>query len=160
MPFSTQGLLGLLAQLLCISGPTRGWRAQLGFFYDSDACPKKEIGLSVMVFRFIICSARRCSQNVIRSMGSYDAVSYIEANFLQLFLWERFEALAPEARVFKAPQPQPLCLPNQPSRLLLLGWSSQEGRLWLSPQKIQRDKGILPRPPKPAPRNRSCCLLP
>lgn len=44
-----------------------------------------------------------CSQNVTRSMGNYDAVSYIEANFLQLFLWERFEAFALEACVFKAP---------------------------------------------------------
>lgn len=39
-------------------------------------------------------------------MGRYDVVSYVDANFLQLFLWERFEGLAPKPRDFKAPRPQ------------------------------------------------------
>lgn len=46
------------------------------------------------------------ARNVTRSMGRYDVVSYVDANFLQLFLWERFEGLVPKPRDFKAPRPQ------------------------------------------------------
>lgn len=45
-------------------------------------------------------------RNVARSMGRYDMVSYVNANFLQLFLWERFKCFAPEPGIFKAPQSQ------------------------------------------------------
>lgn len=39
-------------------------------------------------------------------MGRYDVVSYVEANLLQLFLFERFQGLTPDPQVIKAPQPQ------------------------------------------------------
>lgn len=47
-----------------------------------------------------------CSRNGTWSIGRYDVVSYVDANFLRLFLFEQFQGLAPEPRVFKAPQPQ------------------------------------------------------
>lgn len=47
-----------------------------------------------------------CVRNITQSKDRYDVVSYVDANFLQLFLWERFENLVPKSRVFKAPQPQ------------------------------------------------------
>lgn len=66
----------------------------------------KKLALEPWFLGSLFARLDECCQNVVRSMGRYDAVSYIEANFLQLFLWERFEGLAPEARPFKAPQPQ------------------------------------------------------
>lgn len=36
----------------------------------------------------------KCSKNFVWSAGQCDVVSYVEANFLQLFLWERFGAFS------------------------------------------------------------------
>lgn len=38
------------------------------------------------------------SKNIAQSIGRYDVVSYVDANFLQLFLWESFRALSPYAQ--------------------------------------------------------------
>lgn len=35
-----------------------------------------------------------CARNVVLSVERYDVVSYADANYLQLFLWERFKALS------------------------------------------------------------------
>lgn len=66
----------------------------------------KRLALAPWFLGSLFSRLNECCRNVAWSMGRYDAVSYIEANFLQLYLWERFEGLALEARPFKAPQPQ------------------------------------------------------
>lgn len=50
----------------------------------------------------------QCSRNVTRSVGRYNTVSYVAANFLQLFLCEQFRVLSPKPREFKAHKPQRL----------------------------------------------------
>lgn len=45
-----------------------------------------------------------CTRNITQSLGQYNVVSYVDVNFLQLFLWERFQGLSTKPRVFKAPQ--------------------------------------------------------
>lgn len=47
-----------------------------------------------------------CSRKITRPIGRYDVVSYVDSNFLQLFMWERFRVLLPKPREFKAPTPQ------------------------------------------------------
>lgn len=78
-------------------------------------------------------------RNVARSMGRYDAVSYIEANFLQLFLWERFEGLAPEARLFKPPQPQ---IVDRVERVKTLHLASR-GRRWYGQPREKKVSFLL-----------------
>lgn len=36
-----------------------------------------------------------CGRNIAGSVGHFDVVCYVEANFLQLFLWELFASMAP-----------------------------------------------------------------
>lgn len=45
-------------------------------------------------------------RNAVRSVDRYDVISYADANFLQLFLWETFEALSPIPKVFQSIQPE------------------------------------------------------
>lgn len=47
-----------------------------------------------------------CSKNVTRLVDQYNALCYVNANFFQLFLWERFRAISPMPHEFKAVQPQ------------------------------------------------------
>lgn len=47
-----------------------------------------------------------CSKIVVWSVGRYDVVSYSDANFLQLFLWERFGALSPTPLEFNQLRPR------------------------------------------------------
>lgn len=42
-----------------------------------------------------------CSKSVARSVGRYNVVTYVDANFLQLFLWDRGGALSPILVQFK-----------------------------------------------------------
>lgn len=43
----------------------------------------------------------RLNECLARSVGRYDVVTYVDANFLQLFLWERGGALSPILVEFK-----------------------------------------------------------
>lgn len=45
-------------------------------------------------------------RNAIQSVGRHDVVTYIDANFLQLFIWERFHMLSPEPNELKVVIPQ------------------------------------------------------
>lgn len=40
------------------------------------------------------------------SVKQYDVVSYVDAKFLQLFLWKQLRVLSPKSREFKARKPQ------------------------------------------------------
>lgn len=47
-----------------------------------------------------------CSKGVFKSMGRYDVVTYVDASFLQLFLWKRFGALSTVLVEFKPGKPK------------------------------------------------------
>lgn len=80
-----------------------------------------------------------CSRNVTWSIGRNDAVSYIEANFLQLFLRERFKGLVPEARVFKAPQPQIVDGVERVKTSYLASWA----RRWYGSSREEKISPVL-----------------
>lgn len=67
-------------------------------------CSREEIGLTPWFLGSLYARLDECSRNVTQSIGRY--VSYVDANFLQLFLFERIQSLTLEPQVFKAPQPQ------------------------------------------------------
>lgn len=46
------------------------------------------------------------SKNVVKSVEQYEVVSYANANFLQLLLWERFGALSLMLIEFKLVKPR------------------------------------------------------
>lgn len=66
----------------------------------------KRLPLAAWYLGVLYARLDEATRNVTRSMGRYAVVSYVDANFLQLFLWERFKGLAPKPRAFKAPRPQ------------------------------------------------------
>lgn len=66
----------------------------------------KKLPLAAWFLGTMYARLDEAARNTTRSMGRYDVVSYVDANFLQLFLWERFEGLAPKPRNFKVPRPQ------------------------------------------------------
>lgn len=47
-----------------------------------------------------------CSMSVARYVGRFDVATYVDANFVQLFLWKRFGALSPIQIEFKPAKPQ------------------------------------------------------
>lgn len=38
--------------------------------------------------------------NIVRPIGQDDVATYVDASFLQMFIWERFGNLAPKANEF------------------------------------------------------------
>lgn len=44
----------------------------------------------------------KCSQIIYKSFGWYNIVTYADAPFLQMFLWERFRTLSPKLVEFKS----------------------------------------------------------
>lgn len=66
----------------------------------------KRLPLAAWYLGVLYARLDEAARNVTRSLGRYDVVSYVDANFLQLFLWERFEGLALKPLTFKAPRLQ------------------------------------------------------
>lgn len=66
-----------------------------------------------------------CSKNVIRSVRRYDAVSYADANFLQLFLRERFRVLFPMPKELKLIQSQTVDEAEKVKTSLLKCWGQR-----------------------------------
>lgn len=66
---------------------------------------EKRLSLTLWFLDSLYARLDECSRKITRSFGRYNVVSCVDANFLQLFLWEQFRVLAPQPREFKAPQP-------------------------------------------------------
>lgn len=65
---------------------------------------KKPVALGPWFLGSLYKSLDECGRNITRSVGRFDVVCYVEANFLQLYLWERFASIAPVPTTF-APVP-------------------------------------------------------
>lgn len=61
---------------------------------------RKQVALGAWFLGSLYGRLDECAHNMARSVGRYDVVSYVEANFLQMFLWERFPHLAPRPLEF------------------------------------------------------------
>lgn len=61
----------------------------------------KKLALAPWSLGAFYARLNKYSKNITRSVGRYDVVSYVDDNFLQLFLWERFLAISPMNRGFK-----------------------------------------------------------
>lgn len=46
-----------------------------------------------------------CLRSIFKSVDQYDIVTYADASFLQMFLWERFLSTSPMPVEFKAMKP-------------------------------------------------------
>lgn len=62
---------------------------------------KKPVALGPWFLGSLFKRLDECGRHIACSVGRYDVISYVEVNFLQLFLWERFEKLAPVPREFR-----------------------------------------------------------
>lgn len=61
-----------------------------------DPPRKREEGVaSTNLSGLIICTLGRGVANMTRALRHYDVVPYLDSTFLQMFLWECFEALTP-----------------------------------------------------------------
>lgn len=65
---------------------------------------KKPVALGPWFLGSLYKRLDECGRNIARSVGRFDVVCYVEANFLQLYLWERFASIAPVPSTF-APVP-------------------------------------------------------
>lgn len=61
---------------------------------------------NTLVLSLYICEARPCSRSVFKSVDQYDVVTYVDASFLKIFLWERSGALSTMLVEFKAVKPK------------------------------------------------------
>lgn len=65
---------------------------------------KKPVALGPWFLGSLYKRLDECGRHIGRSVGRYDVISYVEVNFLQLYLWERFEKLAPISQEFPLSQ--------------------------------------------------------
>lgn len=56
----------------------------------------KRLALASWYLGSLYAHLEECLRNITRSFGRYDVVSFVDTNFLQLFLWERFRVLFPK----------------------------------------------------------------
>lgn len=61
--------------------------------------------LALLYLGSLYAQLDECLKGVLRSVGRYDVVTYVEASFLQLFLWKRLGALSPVLVEFKPGKP-------------------------------------------------------
>lgn len=47
-----------------------------------------------------------CSRNNFCSIDRYDIVTYLDASFFHMLLWERFSAMSPKSVDFKVVKPE------------------------------------------------------
>lgn len=47
---------------------------------------RKSLALAMLFLGAFYACLDKCSSNVVRSIGRYDVVTYVDVNFLQLFL--------------------------------------------------------------------------
>lgn len=56
---------------------------------------KKPVALGPLFLGSLFKRLDECGRHITRSVGRYDVICYVDVNFLQLFVWERFAKLAP-----------------------------------------------------------------
>lgn len=92
--------------LFCLSESTQRWSTFFLVSVGTVVGPSKKLALApwyLALFMHIWTSPRRMSP---QSVSRYDMVNYANRNFLQLFLWEGFQAFSSIPREFKAIKPQ------------------------------------------------------
>lgn len=63
-----------------------------------------KVSLSTWYLGAFYARLDKCLKNITRSVGRSNIVSYVNTNFLQLFLWEKFRAISPLPLEFKTIQ--------------------------------------------------------
>lgn len=58
---------------------------------------EKRLALAHLYLGSLYARLDQCSCYIFKSVGQYDVVSYVDASFLQMFLWETFRALSLQA---------------------------------------------------------------
>lgn len=64
-------------------------------------CPSPSLSLGSLYDRL-----EEYAHNIFPSFGRYNVVIYIDTEFLQMFLWERFVVLSPKPVEFDAIEPE------------------------------------------------------
>lgn len=72
-----------------------GWFEQLCFLIGDPPRKGKKVALPPIYLGSSYARLDECFANMMGSLGRHDVVSYVDSAFQQLFLWERFETLAP-----------------------------------------------------------------
>lgn len=90
------GVVGVLIVMVCSPGWYRGCIKCLCFLSDHSARQGREVGSGSIVPRFSLCTLEELIENMIRSMGWYDMVTYVDSRFLYMFIWERVATVAPK----------------------------------------------------------------
>lgn len=62
---------------------------------------KKPVALGARFLGTVYSRLDECARNIVRLIGRYNVVCYVDTNFLQLFLYELFFLVAPEAIEFE-----------------------------------------------------------
>lgn len=97
-------MLGLLMSIMFLS-PSEDNLHSLVFAMATLLAQRKQVVLGALFLGSLFSRLDECAHNMVRSVGRYDVVSYVEANFLQMFLWERFCHLAPQPLEFEPVPP-------------------------------------------------------
>lgn len=95
-----------MAILLRLLKFTRGWPKQFCLPIAVLLAQKKRPKLALWYLGGFYARLDKCIRNVILSFRRYDVVIYVDVNFLQLFLWERFKVLSPKPNEFGTVHPQ------------------------------------------------------
>lgn len=82
-------------------------------FHSSFAAKGERLGLAPIYLRSLKARHDECSLNICKSVGRYDVVTYADASFLQMFLWERFSALSFKPDEFKAFKPKKVLIDGE-----------------------------------------------
>lgn len=62
----------------------------------------RTLALAPLYLRYLYERLDECVQCIVRTIGSYYVVSYADARFLQIFIWERFKTLTPQPNEFSS----------------------------------------------------------
>lgn len=87
----------VLVLTLSVRSYKQTWRWNQCFRFSNDHPPHKRRETSSRAYLPWVIYARldECVNNILRSIGRYDIVTHTDTCFLQIFLWERYGAIAP-----------------------------------------------------------------
>lgn len=131
---------------------SQGWYTPLRFPLAVKLAKGERLALAPILLGSLIYRLDECVHNLSKSMGRYTMVSYANSVFLQLFLWERFNSLAPQSVQFEAVTMMTVededeivrTVPDKPARLRAQRWSDlkqQKGKdQWII--SIQRNNSL------------------